>query len=105
MPGWAGSDRGARLPQNWHAIRGHVLKRDGYRCTWIDPDKRRRCEERATEVDHIRPGDDHSYGNLRSLCEWHHAKKSGAEGARARAIQRAKVKKKFRRTETHPGLL
>ncbi|MEX1655530.1 hypothetical protein ABZ960_20475 [Streptomyces pseudovenezuelae] len=44
-------------------------------------------------------------GNLRSLCSWHHRKKSGAEGAAAKAAKRRALAKKFNRTERHPGLL
>ncbi|MEU7570315.1 hypothetical protein [Micromonospora sp. NPDC049240] len=59
----------------------------------------------AVDVDHIIPGNDHSRSNLRALCEWHHDKKSGAEGAAARAAAIRRTSKKFKRTETHPGLL
>jgi 5-methylcytosine-specific restriction protein A len=64
-----------------------------------------RCSEYATDVDHIRPGDDHSEANLRSLCEWHHQQKSSREGAAALAAKRRKIEQRFRRNEAHPGLL
>lgn len=105
MPGWAGSDRRQRLPKDWPRIRNHVLKRDGRRCTERDPDTGRRCDELATEVDHIVPGDNHDPSNLRSLCEWHHRSKSSREGAQARNRIRAKNAQRFKRTEQHPGLI
>jgi 5-methylcytosine-specific restriction endonuclease McrA len=80
-----------------------VRRRDGYRCTWRD-DYGQRCDGDADEVDHIVPGDDHGDSNLRSLCTYHHAKKSAHEGGAANAKRRAKITKKFRRNETHPGL-
>ncbi|WSR65857.1 HNH endonuclease [Streptomyces sp. NBC_01198] len=104
MPQWAGSDRRDRLPANWPQIRHRVLRRDGGRCTERN-DYGVRCAELATDVDHIKAGDDHSLSNLRSLCEWHHDRKSGAEGAAARAANWRRNNRKFRRTESHPGLL
>ena len=103
MGQWQGSDRRARLPANWTAIRKHIFRRDGYRCTWRHEGVR--CEEPATDVDHIRPGDDHSDANLRSLCDWHHQKKSSREGGAARAVVWQRNNRKFRRSEPHPGLL
>lgn len=104
MPQWANSDRRDRLPKDWPQIRRRVLKRDGGRCTERN-DYGQRCPELATDVDHVKPGDDHSLSNLRSLCSWHHNRKSGAEGAQARAAIRRRNGKKFKRTENHPGLL
>ncbi|OKI45100.1 HNH endonuclease [Micromonospora sp. CB01531] len=104
MPNWQNSDRRDRLPPNWDAIRKRVLKRDGYRCRATNV-YGERCDERAVDVDHIKRDDDHSEDALQSLCEWHHDKKSGAEGARARAAIRRRHAQKFRRTEGHPGLL
>jgi 5-methylcytosine-specific restriction endonuclease McrA len=104
LPNWEGSDRRSRLPADWSKIRLRVLRRDAGRCTALD-EAGARCVEVATDVDHIKPGDDHSMGNLRSLCSWHHRKKSGAEGAAAQRAKRRAIEKKFRRTEQHPGLL
>jgi 5-methylcytosine-specific restriction protein A len=104
MPNWSSSNRRDNLPTNWGAIRVRILKRDGHRCTHRD-DYGTRCAELATDVDHIRPGNDHSDGNLRSLCKWHHGKKSGAEGAVAKATARRRIDKRFRRGEQHPGLI
>ena len=100
---WNTSNRRARLPKNWAAIRAAVLKRDGYRCCHVRTDTGLRCTEAATEVDHIKAGDDHSEGNLQSLCVWHHARKSSREGASAR-LQRPAVSRK-RPPERHPGAL
>lgn len=100
---WSGSNRRSRLPKDWPKIRNRVLKRDQHTCTHIDDGIR--CSERATEVDHIRPGDDHRESNLRSLCSDHHQAKSSAEGGAALAAQRRRHNARFRRTETHPGLL
>ena len=104
---WEGSTRRERLPADWSAIRKRVLRRDGHRCTHTDNGIR--CSARATDVDHIIAGDDHSEHNLRSLCSDHHRAKSAREGydAMRRMVRarRAAADKKFRRTEEHPGLL
>lgn len=81
-PAWAGSNRSDRLPPNWRALRRFVLKRDEWRCTAIDDGVR--CKQGATDVDHVDPGDDHSLGNLTSLCLFHHRAKTAAEGNAAR---------------------
>ncbi|AXH70206.1 HNH endonuclease [Streptomyces phage Haizum] len=104
MPRWEGSDRRSRLPADWPKVRLRVLRRDGGQCTALN-EAGERCVEVATDVDHIEPGDDHSMGNLRSLCAWHHRKKSGAEGAAAKAARQRALRKKFSRAEQHPGLL
>jgi len=103
MPPWEGSDRRARLPLNWESLRREVLARDGGRCRWIQDG--RRCGAPATDVDHIRPGDDHSLSNLRSLCGPHHQRKSSSEGAFALARKRKQIHKRFRRDEKHPGVI
>jgi 5-methylcytosine-specific restriction endonuclease McrA len=104
MPGWAGSDRRHDLPPNWPSIRRRILRRDGHRCVVRDP-YGKRCSEPATDVDHIRPGNDHSDSNLRSVCEWHHDRKSAREGAAARAANWRRNDRKYRRSEIHPGLV
>lgn len=102
--GWQNSDRRSRLPENWPKLRNRILKRDGHRCTHTN-DEGVRCPDDATDVDHILPGDDHRESNLTSLCPWHHQKKSGREGAAAVHAIRRKHAQKFKRVETHPGLL
>jgi 5-methylcytosine-specific restriction enzyme A len=99
VPGWEGSTRRERLPGNWKQLRSAVLKRAGDRCQAIEHDGSR-CPERATDVDHIRPGDDHALANLQALCSWHHGRKSGQEGGRSR-----KWISKKRPAERHPGLI
>ncbi|MFF7254805.1 HNH endonuclease [Streptomyces microflavus] len=103
MPNWSGSDRRERLPADWPRIRIRILRRDGHRCTHRDQ-YGERCEELATDVDHIVPGDDHRETNLRALCGFHHRAKSSREGAYALAAQRRRIDRRFRRTEAHPGL-
>lgn len=103
MGQWQGSDRRERLPSNWPVIRKRVLRRDDHRCTWRHDGVR--CVEIATDVDHIRRGDDHADENLRSLCGWHHNKKSSSEGGAARAAIRRRNNQRFRRDEAHPGLM
>ena len=96
MPGgWAGSSRHERLPNNWKQLRAGVLDRDGHRCTRIEAGAR--CPQVATDVDHIDRANGDSPGNLASLCAWHHAQKTAAEGNQARTRQR-------RAPEPHPGL-
>lgn len=102
MPQWQGSDRRSRLPDNWSQIRRRILARDGYRCTAYQADDTR-CPEPATDVDHVRRGDDHRETNLTSLCGWHHREKSSREGAEAAAVKRRRAHYKFRRVEKHPG--
>lgn len=101
---WQGSDRLSRLPANWDAIRRQVHKRDGSRCQVFLSDGRQ-CNAPAVDVDHIKAGDDHSLTNLRCICDYHHKKKSAAEGGRAYQAKIRKSKSKFRRVEKHPGLL
>lgn len=103
MAGWASSDRRERLPANWVVIRKRILRRDGGQCT-ERLNTGARCPEVATDVDHIRPGDDHSDSNLTSLCGWHHSRKSSREGGIAYAKKKRQHAAKFRRSEDHPGL-
>src|SRR5690606_18328711 len=100
MPAWSTSTRRRRLPPNWSAIRARILARDGGQCTWIEHGQR--CTSTGTDVDHIRPGDDHDNPNLRTLCQAHHKAKSSSEGGRASARKRAK---RPREPEPHPGLI
>lgn len=105
---WDRSTRRKRLPPNWPALRRATFERDGYRCT--QPlDDGTRCTGPADECDHLVRGDDHSLGNLRSLCSFHHRRKSAAEGAAARA-SRAAARSAHPSTlnrppEAHPGIL
>ena len=100
---WSSSNRKATLPPGWESTRRRILKRDGYRCTAIRFDTESRCEEKATDVDHIVPhfeGGVEADSNLASLCPHHHKAKSSAEGGRAASARRKAAKKR-----RHPGLL
>lgn len=105
MPNWAGSDRRDHLPPNWAALRKACFRRDGHRCTALDPNDGTRCPEPATDCDHLGERTDHRLHMLTSLCSWHHNKKSSEQGGEARAKQRARNHHKFRRSEKHPGLI
>ena len=91
---WENSNRRQRLPRDWHIIRAAVLKDSGYECDIPG------CPERATDVDHSVPGDDHSRSNLVPLCRGHHIRKSSHEGVSARARIRALRRRPEGR---HPG--
>jgi len=95
MP-WDSSDRLARLPKNWDAIRSRVFKTKGTKCL-IKFDG---CEIDATDVDHIVRGDDHTMKNLRPACSRCHQKKSSAEGNEVKKKMKAVGKRPVRR---HPG--
>lgn len=90
---YKGSNRSAHLPSNWQQLRRVVLRRDKGVCQIKDPG----CRVRATEVDHIEPGDDHTLTNLRAACRQCHAKKSGREGGKASANVRQS------KPEAHPS--
>ncbi len=83
MP-WDSSDRRSRLPADWAKRRLRVLRRDGYRCQHRNRPGAPKCGTPANQVDHVQPGDDHDYANLRALCRRHHAEKSSAEGNAAK---------------------
>jgi 5-methylcytosine-specific restriction endonuclease McrA len=100
LPNWQGSTRKDTLPPNWEkVIRPRILARDHHQCQHIRSDRNRICGARANQVDHIdqERRDDHSDANLQSLCQWHHQRKSSAEGGRGN-----RRKEPARR---HPGLL
>lgn len=97
--GWETSNRRDSLPPDWPARREQRLEFDGYRCT-ATMRSGSRCRDRATDVDHHRGRDHHELDDLRSLCSWHHDRKSSREGAAARKPQRER-----RRPEAHPGLI
>ena len=93
---WEGSTRSARLPADWRQRRRRVLARD----KWC-----RACGQNLSrEVDHIIPGDDHSYNNLRGVCIRCHSRKSGYEGGTASGkVRRAIASARIRPQEQHPG--
>jgi len=94
------SGRSSPLPSNWRFTRGHILKRDGYRCTVIREDTGKRCTEKATDVDHINDPDDHTYKNLTSKCSWHHDQKTAGQGGSSTKAAKAK-----RQPKSHPGVI
>jgi len=94
---WEGSTRKERLPDNWPQLRAIVLQRCGGRCE-ILMRSGKRCHDKATDVDHIIHGDDHSLDNLQGICRWHHNRKSSAEGNAARTYTTS-----ARPPERHPG--
>lgn len=98
---WTGSARRDRLPSDWPQIVSRIKKRDGGRCK-ATLDNGRRCPRKDVQVDHIIPGDDHRDANLQCLCEFHHGKKSSAEGHAAKAKY---TKIKPRQQGRHPGTL
>ena len=98
MP-WSSSNRKSRLPRDWGKRRRIVLERCGYQCERVRSSGRR-CTSRATDVDHIIPGDDHSLSNLQGLCSWHHKEKTSRESQEAKAQIRASLK---RPSEDNPG--
>lgn len=73
---WAGSTRRKRLPPDWARRKATVLRRDRHTC--------QPCGAPATQVDHIRPGDNNSLNNLQAICDACHRAKSSAEGNAAR---------------------
>lgn len=101
--GWVGSDRKARLPANWDALRAEGHRRNPQHiCHWCGLPG-------GEDFDHKQRGDDHSQDNLdwihgvrsveRGVSEVNcHGKKTSAEGLAARVSNR-------RPKERHPGLL
>lgn len=89
------SPRKAQLPAGWFKIRQVVLARDDYQCTAIENNMR--CDQRATDVDHVDRGGGDDESNLRSLCRHHHMQRTSQQGHDAKP-------KRTRPTEVHPGI-
>lgn len=104
MSAWTNSTRRDRLPSDWRILRTRILQRDKYKCQALMIDSRI-CGDLATDVDHVRAGDEHGEWNLQSLCTWHHARKSGREGNAAAAAKRKERDSRFQRGESHPGAI
>lgn len=105
---WGSSDRRARLPKEWHAMRARTrrratetdpLKMPGGRCEHVSPETGR-CLTVGSQCDHINRGDDHGEHNRQWLCVRHHAEKTQREAQEARAAKAARGK---RTPERHPG--
>ena len=93
---WNSSGRREDLPSNWGRLRRQVLREADGRCEL----RVEGCLGVASEVDHIRPGVDHSRSNLRAVCRRCHALKSSAEGnARLSELRRLRRRPEGR----HPG--
>lgn len=94
---WAShSVRHEQLPDNWPEIRTRVLVDAGWICEigWSG------CLTKASDVDHVHRGNDHSRRNLRAACSWCHGRKTSAEGnARKRELRALRR----RPQERHPG--
>ncbi|RDG37949.1 HNH endonuclease [Streptomyces corynorhini] len=95
----ASSRRTAPRPTGWKTIRAEVLARDGHQCTWIEDGER--CAEEGTDADHIGAPDDHSTGNLRTLCGYHHRKRTALQANQARGP----LPSRQRPAPRHPGLI
>lgn len=92
---WTSRRRG-ELPSNWNSLRRLVLERDRWICQIQGPG----CSRTATDVDHIRRGDNHDPRNLQSLCAACHKAKTQRESAEA--IRRRR-ELRLRPAEKHPG--
>ncbi|MGW5122983.1 HNH endonuclease [Streptomyces sp. NPDC004069] len=86
-------------PRGWKALRAQVLARDDHQCTWIDDGQR--CTTEGTDVDHIGDPEDHSTNNLRTLCEYHHRKRTALQARAARG----ELPSRQRPAPQHPGLI
>lgn len=95
---WSTSDRRERLPKNWNTIRKIKLHEANWKCQ--AKQHHPRCDKTGTEVDHIIPGDDHSFENLQVLSKECHKAKTARETA-----ARNKARSTKRAQEKHPGLL
>jgi len=70
------------LSREWREFRQAVLARDGYRCTWIEPDGER-CSRPGIVVDHPTPRSQGSHDfdpACRSLCRLHDAQRHREKG-------------------------
>lgn len=71
---WDGSTRRSRLPANWAQLRADASRRNPMHiCHWCGLPG-------GDELDHKRPGDDHSLDNL----DWIHGRRAVARGVSAR---------------------
>ncbi|WP_432034593.1 HNH endonuclease, partial [Streptomyces antibioticus] len=95
-----GAWRTAPRPRGWKALRAQVLERDGHQCTWIEDGQR--CTAQGTDADHIADPQDHTPANLRTLCAYHHRKRSAIQ---ARAARGPLPSRQRPPAGPHPGLL
>jgi len=103
---WEGSTRKVTLPPDWARRRQAVFERDGHRCVIIKANGKRCWDRDKLECDHIGDREDHSLENLRTICQWHHGKRSASQGGAASAAAAAQKRTSIKRPpETHPGLI
>jgi 5-methylcytosine-specific restriction enzyme A len=97
--------RSVPLPPGWRRISQDVIKRDLV-CQWgsipEDGAEWGSCNEICREADHIGDASNHSMGNLRGLCKFHHAKRTASQGVAGRARIRSS-RPRARPVERHPG--
>lgn len=100
------TDRRDTLPPDWPARRARTFERDGYRCVHIRYDTERRCSEtKNLECDHINDRGDHSLENLRTLCAFHHAQRSGRQGGAASAARKRRGFTRPPETRSEPSVV
>jgi hypothetical protein len=94
--------RRRELPSNWQSeVRPKILKRDRYRCRWLENGIR--CNAPAKFVDHIDRFGPHTPDNLWSLCKDHNSDKSRKERNESRlGLAPARNGKHW---EPHPGMI
>jgi 5-methylcytosine-specific restriction enzyme A len=98
-----GSWRTTPLPSGWGRLRASVLMRDPI-CRWgMLPGEDGPCHMPSTTSDHIGPPDDHRIELMRGLCDPHHKRRSGQQGAVARTARYRAMK--YRPREPHPGFI
>lgn len=79
------------------------MRRDKGRCRVERWDTGAECGQPASDVDHIVPGQDHSFDNLQAICRYHHDQKTAREAAHGQREARAKRYPVLRRTRGLPG--
>jgi 5-methylcytosine-specific restriction endonuclease McrA len=94
-----GAWRTTPRPRGWKALRAAVLDRDDHQCTWIQDGQR--CTQAGTDADHIGDPEDHRPENLRTLCGYHHRKRTALQAVAARGP----LPSRARPRPSHPGLL
>lgn len=106
MPNWQRRTPAQPLPSDWPRTKARILQRDYHRCQYVRYDTGRRCLAQATEVDHIierADGGTDDDTNLRAICEWHHARKTGRHGGRRSG--EARRARRDAAAPQHPGLI
>ncbi|MDH2392330.1 HNH endonuclease signature motif containing protein [Streptomyces sp. HNM0663] len=94
-----GAWRTTPRPRGWKTLRAQALERDGQQCTWVEDGQR--CAQAGTDADHIGDPTDHSLSNLRTLCRYHHRKRTALQARAARGD----TPPRRRPAEAHPGLI